>query len=120
MLIQPKTIIKAAIWGHPTIFKTKADVLRHMFFVIGNGWDWHEGNLVDFGFPLEEPTPEELRKRCCESLDKFREFEESLHKDWAGEREPLPPIDYSPPTEEALNSLELGPAQRKLVRIRAC
>ena len=41
-----KDAVKASIMLYPTIQKTKLDVYEHMFLVIGNGYDWVNGELV--------------------------------------------------------------------------
>ena len=41
-----KDAVKASIMLYPTIHKTKLDVYEHMFLVIGNGYDWVNGELV--------------------------------------------------------------------------
>lgn len=32
---------------YPTLFQTRLDVLNHLFVVLGCGYDWHDGALVD-------------------------------------------------------------------------
>lgn len=41
-----KDAVKASLMLYPTIQKTKLDVYEHMFLVIGNGYDWVNGELV--------------------------------------------------------------------------
>jgi len=45
--------IRTAIICFPTLFKTRADVLHHLFCVIGNGYTWHKGELVH-SYPEDE------------------------------------------------------------------
>jgi len=33
---------------HPEIFPSEKEILHHLFFVNGNGYDWENGDLVDF------------------------------------------------------------------------
>ena len=33
--------------NYPGLFKERVDVLNHLFCVIGNGYDWKNGELVD-------------------------------------------------------------------------
>lgn len=40
------TIIQALQY-YPLIFKTRIDVLHHLFYVNGNGYGWRDGELVD-------------------------------------------------------------------------
>lgn len=39
-------------WGHPSLFRTRLDILDHLFAVIGNGYEWRRGRLA------EKPSPE--------------------------------------------------------------
>lgn len=50
--------IKKALLQYPSLFRTPADVLHHMFSVIGNGMEWENGQLVSH-FPVEKDDPEQ-------------------------------------------------------------
>lgn len=43
--------VKDTFWQcfnlYPSLFQTRADVIDHLFFVIGNGYRWHCGELID-------------------------------------------------------------------------
>lgn len=39
--------------NYPGLFKERADVLNHLFCVIGNGYKWIDGELVDICCPTE-------------------------------------------------------------------
>ncbi len=41
------TQVRQSLLGYPLIFATRADVLEHMFLVVGNGYEWVGGSLVD-------------------------------------------------------------------------
>lgn len=49
--------------NYPTLFKERSDCLNHLFCVIGNGYDWVNGELVEDGedYPLEEQKVFESR-----------------------------------------------------------
>lgn len=42
-----KTTLKRALLNYHTIFPNPADVCVHLFCVIGNGYEWKDGQLVD-------------------------------------------------------------------------
>ncbi len=42
-----KNTIKESLLSYPTLYKKEEDVLEHLFFVIGNGYEWKNGQLVD-------------------------------------------------------------------------
>lgn len=50
--------IKKALLQYPSLFRTPADVLHHMFSVIGNGMEWEDGQLVS-NFRVEKDDPEQ-------------------------------------------------------------
>lgn len=39
--------VKNCIAGYPKLFETEGDVLHHLFFVNGNGYEWVNGELID-------------------------------------------------------------------------
>ena len=45
--------------NYPTLFKERADCLNHLFCVIGNGYDWVNGELIE---GPEDYTEEEQRE----------------------------------------------------------
>lgn len=42
-----KNTVKRGMLSYSGIFPTVGSVLHHLFFVIGNGFEWHNGELVD-------------------------------------------------------------------------
>lgn len=42
-----KQTLKRGLFEYPTIFPNPVDVCVHLFCIIGNGYEWHEGELVD-------------------------------------------------------------------------
>jgi hypothetical protein len=52
----PETTIRRSLWRYPSLFANRADVLYHLFCIIGNGYDWVNGELVgiDHGMPWED------------------------------------------------------------------
>lgn len=39
-------LVRELLFRFPPIFRTRWDVLRHLFLVIGNGYEWVDGQLV--------------------------------------------------------------------------
>lgn len=63
--------------AYPTLFVDEADVLHHLFFVNGNGYEWVEGELVDVFDPDIDSLVERRRRYHIElaqkELDKARQ-----------------------------------------------
>lgn len=38
--------VRWAIWHFPNLYHSRATVLHHMFYLIGNGYEWQDGELV--------------------------------------------------------------------------
>lgn len=41
--------IQQTMWRYPSIAPSRISVLNHLFFTIGNGYEWVDGELVDTG-----------------------------------------------------------------------
>lgn len=39
--------IQAALFHYPTLFQNRTQVLHNLFYVIGNGYEWQDGELVN-------------------------------------------------------------------------
>lgn len=49
--------IQTLLLNYPTLFKTRMNCLEHMFLVVGSGFDWVDGELVDPRMVMKaEPT----------------------------------------------------------------
>lgn len=49
--------IKTLLQDYPRLYKNRMDVLYHLFCVIGNGYDWKDGDLVDVsGYQKDRPS----------------------------------------------------------------
>lgn len=63
---------------YPSLFQTRADVINHLFFVIGNGYRWSNGELIDDdpAMTLEQIT----ETRIARALKNFSgvEFRQSV------------------------------------------
>lgn len=67
--------------AYPSLFVDEADVLDHLFFTIGNGYEWVEGQLVDVCEERDElyvertqkKRIERARKKLAEALNDFGE-----------------------------------------------
>ena len=44
-----ETTIKNSLLMHPTVEHNRLSVLNHLFLVIGNGYEWKKGELVEVG-----------------------------------------------------------------------
>ncbi len=42
----PNDTIRELLLEYPSLFKSRGDVLHHLFCVIGNGYEWVDGELV--------------------------------------------------------------------------
>jgi hypothetical protein len=51
----PQQTIYAALYNYPSLFSNKAEVMQHMFCVIGNGYQWEDGELVAYSEELVSP-----------------------------------------------------------------
>ena len=47
VLISLDENVREALVEYVSLFKTRGDVLYHMYFILGNGYHWIEGKLVD-------------------------------------------------------------------------
>ena len=43
----PEALITDCIGQYPTLFPNRTSVLHHLFIVLGCGFEWHNGELVD-------------------------------------------------------------------------
>ncbi len=51
-------VFRDCFQNYPQLYRTRASVLEHIFFVIGNGYDWLDGAIVVTSIA----SPEELRE----------------------------------------------------------
>jgi hypothetical protein len=81
--------IAYAIRTYPSLYSNRTQVLQHLFCVIGNGYDWHEGTLASHSFELDGPvlTLEQAEEEYQRSLlerslitDPEELFQEQLRK----------------------------------------
>lgn len=67
----PNETIRRGLYYFPSLYKSRADVLHHLFLVIGNGYEWVDGELVlAYKDPrdTQEPTEhveEEFQRRMA-------------------------------------------------------
>jgi hypothetical protein len=54
-------LCKALMDAYPSLFTDEEDVLEHLFFVNGNGFEWKNGELVE---RYEEPTPAQMLRKA--------------------------------------------------------
>lgn len=55
--MSPEELIEESIRCYPLIFRNRSQVLDHLFFVIGNGFEWIDGELVKIGRERESYNP---------------------------------------------------------------
>lgn len=63
-------LVRASMLRYPLLFGTRWDVLHHLYLVIGNGFEWRDGELVS-AFDEDEPTEEQCRAEFFRDLDKM-------------------------------------------------
>lgn len=124
----PENTILYLLWACPILFKTKADVLEHLFFVLGNGYEWVEGELICRFEACLDQTPRGIynavrkryKKRRREDVVHIRKIKKAFEP-LIEELEQIPNlgIDLSPlkcrepeplpkkPTKEAQTSLKI-------------
>lgn len=56
--------------AYPSLFVDEADVLDHLFFTIGNGYEWVEGQLVDVCEERDDQYVERTQKKRIERAHK--------------------------------------------------
>ena len=55
--------IQAMYDNYPEFFKDRADCLNHLFCVLGNGWDWKNGQLVSHWETKKKLKAKDLKAR---------------------------------------------------------
>jgi len=75
----PQTLEKNIRWAllsYPSLFQTRGDVLTSLYFVVGNGYDWIEGQLIDKFFDPQrsETFLEEIHQLATEFTASFPNF----------------------------------------------
>lgn len=57
-----KATVSEMIYNYPSLFKNRTQALHHLFAVIGNGYEWYEGELVSV-FNEPNRSDEEILER---------------------------------------------------------
>lgn len=68
--------VREDIWNYPMLFKSRSDVLHHLFYVIGNGYEWFNGELVD-KFPDLQKNDDH-----CINNDENHPLLGDIHRQW--------------------------------------
>ena len=56
-------LVENLIAQYPSIFGSRTSVLHHLFLVLGNGFEWHKGKLVDkYKESVADKIPRETAK----------------------------------------------------------
>lgn len=69
----------AMMESYPTLFVNEADVLEHLFFINGCGYDWVNGELID-GYQSAEEQIAESKERHRSRI--IRDFYDTLRRSW--------------------------------------
>lgn len=84
-----ETTIQRMFDNYPDLFATRRDCYNHLFCVIGNGYEWKRGQIVEYGEDEElESFVEEAEQRdyAAQSAEfsKAKQTEENIKKkeDW--------------------------------------
>lgn len=75
-----KYTVKSAIKCYPSLFLYEADVIDHLFFVNGNGYGWHKGQLVGYQNHKESFVEAISHRKPDETFDSIRENEIKYRK----------------------------------------
>ena len=98
--------VKSAIWQYPSLFHNRTEVLHHLFCVLGNGFDWEDGELVD---RWQDERPDDLYERINrvdEGEAELRESRPEIAESFEEERkERLAEADYARANIEILTDL---------------
>lgn len=72
--MDPERTIRRSIWRYPTVTPNRAAALHHLFYVIGNGFEWNEdGEMVDCWPRTHEEWLEDERERLLRQEESRRE-----------------------------------------------
>lgn len=63
-------LVRSLLLRYPSLFGTRWDVLSHLYLVIGNGYEWSNGELVEVF--RDERTDEQAAAEFFSDIDKFR------------------------------------------------
>lgn len=64
----PKDTIKSSVLNYPLISQTNGEIQHHLFIVVGNGYEWVNGELVD------EYTNQSLQSTSDAISELFKEY----------------------------------------------
>lgn len=45
--MKPERTIQTMLDNHPSLFKDRYSAMDHLFFIIGNGYEWYDGELIE-------------------------------------------------------------------------
>lgn len=71
------TLVRRSMLAYPLIFPDRWHVLRHLYLVIGNGHEWHEGEIID-KFAVDRPE-DELRAEFFEDIEELEQITGRRH-----------------------------------------
>lgn len=75
-----KTYVKHCIMQYPLIYRNALDVYNHLFYVIGNGYEWKNGVLHAYGFKTKS------KLECVKAvIDEHIESTKKREKDYTKE-----------------------------------
>lgn len=62
-------LVKSCLLEYPTLFSSRIEVFIHLFSCIGNGYEWHNGELVSVGYP-DGKKSKKINKMDYSDIDK--------------------------------------------------
>lgn len=117
--MKPERTIQEMYNGYPTVFRTRQHCLDHLFVVVGNGYEWVDGELIDLAGP--EVTCVEKDEENYEyifELDKRLDIEKAVHP-WSEDDWNKHYADWAVKTCAAARQLIASTKNEKLKKIVA-
>ncbi len=75
--------VRNSLLDYPTLFSNRTEIFHHLFCVIGNGYEWNDGELVN-GYRMDDGLVEEYEREPCSVKDEeeqMKEYNEQYSKD---------------------------------------
>lgn len=73
------------MWDYPTLYHNRSRVIEHLFIVIGNGYDWIDGQLVEtvYGRRQRKAALDEIYADTPSGRESREHFLAGTNSDWA-------------------------------------
>jgi hypothetical protein len=91
-----KYTLKMCYKCYPTLYINELDVLDQLFFTIGNGYEWRNGQICHSGVSLKQEYIFVKNRRCDENVRYQKQFDESKQRflDFLAKANLEPSIEY--------------------------